>query len=49
MVSTGFTNVNHHNHQAGKNMCATIATIHVIANQMASSIPSTTPLGGFLW
>merc|ERR1711990_323345 len=34
--------------QAGKNMCATIATIHVIANQMASSVPSTTPLGAFL-
>jgi len=34
--------------QAGKNMCATIATIHVIANQMASSVPSTTTLGAFL-
>jgi len=34
--------------QAGKNMCATIATIHVIANQIASNVPSTTPLGAFL-
>jgi len=34
--------------QAGKNMCATIAAIHVIANQMPSSVPSTSPLGAFL-
>jgi len=29
-------------------MCATIATIHVIANQMTSNVPSTTVLGAFL-
>lgn len=34
--------------QAGKNMCATIATIHVIANQIASNVPSATTLGAFL-
>jgi len=34
--------------QAGKNMCATIATIHVIGNKIASSVSSTTPLGAFL-
>jgi len=34
--------------QAGKNMCATIATIHVIANQIASNVPPATTLGAFL-
>jgi len=38
--------------QAGKNMCATIAMIHVIANKMESAVPSTSALeddnGSFL-
>ena len=31
--------------QAGKNMCATIAMIHVIANKMESAVPPTSALG----
>jgi len=34
--------------QAGKNMCATIAMIHVIANKMESAVPPTSALGSFL-
>ena len=31
--------------KAGKNMCATIAMIHVIANKMESAVFSTSALG----